>query len=237
MLSREIQDKFQEAVQSCPTTGERQEPHAVWDGEIGQYHVFFPRDFTTPTGTNETFDRLTFTYEPGVGRGGFRSFSFSPLTNISCASFFARPDTSAQISALQVGTWGNGTGDGQDLTRGSKPAQADMSIRTPLLSLNTPDQYKMFKRLIVRAVGTADFTITVFDQDNNNLQSTTVRPEADSFASTAGISGDQTRPIDIPIPHRAKAISLQFSTTSSSSGYSVVGDLRILDFALVVDIK
>ena len=112
-----------------------------------------------------------------------------------------------------------------------------MSIRTPLLSLNTPDQYKMFKRLIIRAVGTADFTVTVFDQDNNNLQSTTVRPEADSFASTAGISGDQTRPIDIPIPHRAKAISLQFSTTSSSSGYSVVGDLRILDFALVVDIK
>ena len=238
MLSREIQDKFQEAVQSCPTTGERQEPHAVWDGEIGQYHVFFPRDFTTFTGTNETFDRLTFTYEPGVGRGGFRSFSFSPLTNISCASFFARPDTSAQISALQVGTWGNGTGDGQDLTRGSKPAQADMSIRTPLLSLNTPDQYKMFKRLIVRAVGTADFTITVFDQDNNNLQSTTVRPEADSFSSTTGISGDQTRPIDIPIPHRAKAISLQFTTTSSSNNdYDVVGELRILDFALVVDIK
>ena len=95
----------------------------------------------------------------------------------------------------------------------------------------------MFKRLIIRAVGTADFTVTVFDQDNNNLQSTTVRPEADSFASTTGISGDQTRPIDIPIPHRAKAISLKFSTTSSSSGYSVVGDLRILDFALVVDIK
>ena len=236
MLSREIQDKFQEAVQACPTTGVRQEPHAVWDGELGQYHVFFPRDISGPT-PSETFDRLTFTYEPGVGRGGFRSFSFSPLTNISCASFFARPDTSAQISALQVGTWGNGTGNGQDLTRASKPSSSDMSIRTPLLSLNTPDQYKMFKRLIIRAVGTADFTVTVFDQDNNNLQSTTVRPEADSFASTAGISGDQTRPIDIPIPHRAKAISLQFSTTSSSSGYSVVGDLRILDFALVVDIK
>jgi len=236
MLSREIQDKFQEAVQACPTTGERQEPHAVWDGELGQYHVFFPRDIGGPT-PSETFDRLTFTYEPGVGRGGFRSFSFSPTTNISCASFFARPDTSSQISALQVGTWGNGTGDGQDLTRASKPSSADMSIRTPLLSLNTPDQYKMFKRLIIRAVGTADFTVTVFDQDNNNLQSTTVRPEADSFAPTTGISGDQTRPIDIPIPHRAKAISLQFSTTSSSSGYSVVGDLRILDFALVVDIK
>ena len=236
MLSREIQDAFQDAVGRCPATGERQEPHAVWDGEIGQYHVFFPHDIVNPSGTTETFDRLTFTYEPGVGRGGFRSL-LSPLTSISCASFFARPDTSSQISALQVGTWGHGTGDGQDLTRASKPSNADMSVRTPLLSLNTPDQYKMFKRLIIRAVGTADFTVTVFDQDNNNLQSTTVRPESDSFASTAGISGDQTRPIDIPIPHRAKAISLKFSTTSSSSGYSVVGDLRILDFALVVDIK
>tara|TARA_B100000927_G_scaffold141247_1_gene113907 strand:+ start:5084 stop:6658 length:1575 start_codon:yes stop_codon:yes gene_type:complete len=237
MLSREIQDAFQDAVGRCPATGERQEPHAVWDGELGQYHVFFPRDIVNLSGTTETFDRLTFTYEPGVGRGGFRSFAFSPSTSISCASFFARPDTSSQISALQVGTWGHGTGDGQDLTRASKPGSGDMNVRTPLLSLNTPDQYKMFKRLIIRAVGTADFTVTVFDQDNNNLQSTTVRPEADSFASTAGISGDQTRPIDIPIPHRAKAISLQFSTTSSSSGYSVVGSLRILDFALVVDIK
>ena len=236
MLSREIQDAFQDAVGRCPATGERQEPHAVWDGEIGQYHVFFPHDIVNPSGTTETFDRLTFTYEPGVGRGGFRSFAFSPGTSISCASFFARPDTSSQISALQVGTWGHGTGDGQDLTRASKPSNADMSVRTPLLSLNTPDQYKMFKRLIIRAVGTADFTVTVFDQDNNNLQSTTVRPEADSFVSVTGI-GDQTRPIDIPIPHRAKAISLKFSTTSSSSGYSVVGDLRILDFALVVDIK
>ena len=48
MLSREIQDAFQDAVGRCPATGERQEPHAVWDGEIGQYHVFFPRDTVVP---------------------------------------------------------------------------------------------------------------------------------------------------------------------------------------------
>ena len=239
MLSREIQDKFQEAVENCPTTGIRTEPHAVWDGELGQYHVFFPRDIPG-LNTTETFDRLTFTYEPGVGRGGFRSFSFSPATNISCASFFARPDTNSSISALQVGTWGNGTGDGQDLTRSSKPfSGSDMDIRTPLLSQSTPDQYKLYKRLIIRAVGTADFVVDVFNESNHLLQSTTVRPEADGFGDTAGISGAETRPIDIPIPHRAKAISLRFktATASSSTAYGTVGTLKILDYALVVDIK
>lgn len=218
MLSREIQDKFQEAVQNVPTTGDYTEPHAVWDGELGQYHVYFPRSSGT------VFDRLTFTYEPAVGRGGFRSFSFTPNANQICASFFARPDSTAVLSALQVGTT-SGFGDGQDLSQA-----VSMSLRTPLLSQQQPDKYKLYKRLIVRAVGTADFDCVIFDESNNQVQSTTVRPEADSFASVTGISNDQTRPIDIPIPHRAKAISVQFNSTNS-------GELRILDFGLVVDIK
>lgn len=218
MLSREIQDKYQEAVENVPTSGEYTEPHAVWDGEIGQYHVYFPRSNGT------VFDRLTFTYEPGVGRGGFRSFSFTPGANQICASFFARPDSTAVLSALQVGTT-SGFGDGQDLSEA-----VSMSLRTPLLSQQQPDRYKLYKRLIVRAVGTADFNCVIFDENNNQLQSTTVRPEADGFASTTGINSSQTRPIDIPIPHRAKAISVQFTSTNA-------GELRILDFGLVVDVK
>ena len=110
------------------------------------------------------------------------------------------------------------------------------NIRTPLLSQGSPDTYKHYKRLIIRAVGTADFIVRIYDSENNVLQNTTVRPENDGFASTTGISGDSTRPIDLPIPHRSKSISIEFrSTISGSTGGN--GTLKILDFALVVDTK
>ena len=37
-------------------------------------------------------------------------------------------------------------------------------LRTPLLSQQQPDKYKLYKRLIVRAVGTADFDCVIFDR-------------------------------------------------------------------------
>ena len=236
MLSREIQDKFQEAVQNVTTTGSHTEPHAVWDGDLGQYNVYFPRSNGT------VFDRLTFTYEPGVGRGGFRSFAFTPGANETCASFFARPKTlpfsgniALGVSALHVGKT-NGFWAGQDLS-----AAVGMSVRTPLLSQQQPDKYKFYKRLIVRAVGTSSFYCSIFDENNNLLQSTRVKPETDGFAPQTGINGDQTRPIDIPIPHRAKAISIKFHSIGTDSNGNPIaaqsGPLRILDFGLVVDIK
>ena len=218
-FTREIQDLYQSLVDNVPTTGSFTEPHAVWDGEIGQYHVFFPQN---TAGTN--FTKLTFTYDPSAGRSGHLSFGNTTGHNGTCGSYFARPDTSSGVSALQMGTT-SGYGDGQSLTQSNS-----MSVRTPLLSQGSPDTYKHYKRLIIRAVGTADFVVTIFDSENNQLQQTTVRPENDGFATTTGISGDSTRPIDLPIPHRSKSISVQLSCTAT-------GALKILDFALVVDTK
>ncbi len=218
-FTREIQDLYQSLVDTVPTSGSFTEPHAVWDGEIGQYHIFFPQN---STGTS--FTKLTFTYDPSAGRSGHLSFSNTTSHNSTCGSYFARPDTSSGVSALQMGTT-SGYGDGQSLTQSNS-----MSVRTPLLSQGSPDTYKHYKRLIIRAVGTADFVVTIFDSENNQLQQTTVRPENDGFASTSGISNDSTRPIDIPIPHRSKSISVKFTCTAT-------GELKILDFALIVDTK
>ena len=106
------------------------------------------------------------------------------------------------------------------------------NIKTPLLSQGTPDTYKYYKRLIIRAVGTAYFEVEIRDSESNFLQNTLVRPEKDGFSTTLGIGGDSTRPIDIPIPHRSKSISIEFRRYSGAEG-----PLRILDFALIVDTK
>ena len=232
MLSREIQDLFRDAVDAVPTSGLLTEPHAVWDGELGQYHVFFPR-FVGSAYTTTKFDKLTFTYEPGVGRGGFRSFSFTPDTDQTCGSFFAKPDAvNSQQTSLQIGST-SGRGNGQDLARNPQvTTNGGMTVRTPLLSQSTPDKYKMYKRLIVRAVGdsTATFHCRIYDENSNLLQDTEVTPEPDGFGGRSGINNAQTRPIDIPIPHRAMAVSVEFFCDN-------IGELRILDFGLVVDIK
>ena len=76
-------------------------------------------------------------------------------------------------------------------------------------------------------------------RNNNLLQSTRVKPETDGFAQQAGINGDQTRPIDIPIPIGRKQ-SIKFHSIGTSNGNTIAaqsGPLRILDFGLVVDIK
>ena len=105
-------------------------------------------------------------------------------------------------------------------------------IRTPLLSQGSPDTFKHYKRLIIRAVGEQRFLVEIIDSENNTLQATLVTPEKDSFAGGSVLSAQgSVRPIDIPIPHRAKSISLVFSSNTDQ------GPLRILDFALVVDTK
>jgi hypothetical protein len=60
--------------------------------------------------------------------------------------------------------------------------------------------------------------------ENDGMETTVLNPNS-SFIPPTSI-----RPIDIPIPHRAKSISIQFSTNTNH-------ELKILDFALVVDTK
>lgn len=246
-FSREVQDLYLDLVENVPTveaaTPIFSEPHAVWDGEIGQYRVFFPQ------ATNgSSFKELRLTYDPSAGRSGHISFSES--SGPSCGSYFARPSQDSPITSafpsttsasLLLGSM-SGFGNGRvfDIPQASTSPNnftpPYWNIRTPLLSQGSPDTYKHYKRLIIRAVGTADFIVRIYDSENNVLQNTTVRPENDGFPSTTGISGDSTRPIDLPIPHRAKSISIEFrSTVSSGTGGN--GILKILDFALIVDTK
>lgn len=233
-FTREIEDQFRastELISSSVFT----EPHAVWDGEIGQYRVFFPLFF----GGTLTSTQYIFTYDPSAGRSGHKSFAKhtgGPSltvkdTNVICGSFYAREDGGFDTTSLLVGgARGYGSGRNYDV-------DTYMHVRTPLLSQGSPDTYKHYKRLIIRAVGTADFDVKIYDSEGNLLQTTTVRPENDGFATTTGISGDSTRPIDLPIPHRSKSISIEFVCTSIGTSISGIGKLKILDFALVVDTK
>lgn len=259
-FTREIRTLYQGLIENVPTkTGGYSniifsEPHAVWDGGIGQYRVFIPQN---NTGTSHR--EIRFTYDPDAGRSGHLSFATSGTGNsdadITCGSYFAKEDLGIghfPPASLLVGArngFGNGRAfDGTPIPAATATSVPDGSsaafyVRTPLLSQGSPDTYKHYKRLIIRAVGTTDFRVKIYNSENNVLQNTLVRPESATFSTTTGISGDGTRPIDLPIPHRSKSISISFETgsenegTSSTSGATGFGTLKILDFALVIDTK
>ena len=259
-VTREIENFYQSLIENVPSkTGGYSnnifsEPHAVWDGGIGQYRVFFPQN---NSGTSHR--EIRFTYDPEAGRSGHLSFATSGTGNsdpdITCGSYFAREDIGIghfPPASLLLGArngFGNGrVFDGTPLPAATATSVPDGSsnaffIKTPLLSQGSPDTYKHYKRLIIRAVGTTDFRVKIYDSENNLLQNTLVRPESATFSTTSGISGDSTRPIDLPIPHRSKSISISFETgsenegTGSGAGATGFGTLKILDFALVVDTK
>lgn len=247
-FTREIEDFYQETMArvgvgsfSGPNQSPFREPQAVWDGAIGQYHVFIPINIT-----GNKIKKITFTYDPEAGRSGHKSFSMTSEKNLtfkdqSCGSYFAVRDADPitsnlnSLPSLLVGTM-EGYGDGR-----SFHVNEEMHVRTPLLSQGSPDTYKHYRRLIVRAVfdgdtsvPTANMTITIFDSEGNTIQNTLVNIERDSFLPTTGqqtgTNIDSTRPIDIPCRHRAKSISIRFTSQSTSP-------VKILDFALVVDTK
>jgi hypothetical protein len=303
-FTREVEDLYQQMVRLTPSFTDQyrnygstanlalhgqpfHEPHAVWDGSIGQYHVFFPQLEFNVYDPNQSYTaRLTMTYDPEAGRSGHLSFSYRKSDGLDwdsfhqddkaefCASYFAVPEEvrtgTLNGSNLQrpftgpvlVGThtgWGKFVLNYVDSTSyspgtGINHQQYPYStvIRTPLLSQGSPDTYKHYKRLIIRAVSNnsdlsnlraggssspASMDVTIFDSENNQLQLiSSVVVENDGMETTvlnpnsSFIPPTSIRPIDIPIPHRAKSISIQFSTNTNH-------ELKILDFALVVDTK
>lgn len=306
-FTREVEDLYQQMVKLTPShtdgyrgftsgTGGSQpfhEPHAVWDGSLGQYHVFFPQeDFNIYSSQQSYTARLTMTYDPEAGRSGHLSFAYrrsgglahtdsnDPTNFFStsaefCASYFAVPEevrtgvvnsiASANFQRPFTGPVLVGThaGFGKfvlnyiDITTDPNSSHIQQVpyntvIRTPLLSQGSPDTYKHYRRLIIRAVsnnsdisnlragGASTFPATmdvkIFDSENNQLQLiSSVVVENDGMESTTVPSTNNTypievRPIDLPIPHRAKSISIEFSTDTKH-------ELKILDFALVVDTK
>lgn len=143
--------------------------------------------------------------------------------------------TANRSSAPLLLTSSEGMGDGNVLDfphNNNDFMNPSWKIRTPLLSQGSPDTFKHYKRLIIRAVGEQRFQVNIRDSEDNSLQTTLVTPEKDSFLGGSILSAQgSVRPIDIPIPHRAKSISLVFSSNTDQ------GPLKILDFALIVDTK
>ncbi len=236
-------------------------PRAVFDGTLGQYRVFFPQDIENSEQTFAEL-RFTYDPEAGrSGHLSFstagRVYPLSGTGNSQVASYgsyYAREipyinSTSTTLgyrtqitgandnrsSAPLLLTSRQGVGDGGVLEfphNNNDFMNPSWRIRTPLLSQGSPDTFKHYKRLIIRAVGEQRFQVNIRDSEDNSLQTTVVTPEKDSFAGGSILSAQgSVRPIDIPIPHRAKSISIVFSSNSDQ------GPLKILDFALVIDTK
>ena len=303
-FTREVEDLYQQMVRLTPSATDKyrmyvlatspaqgvqpfHEPHAVWDGSIGQYHVFFPQlDFDVNDSDQSYAARLTMTYDPEAGRSGHLSFGYRRSHGLNmnvttdkkaefCASYFAvREEVRTGVASssllipqkpilgpVLVGTHaGFGrfvlhyiddtvNNSSSNVTHQQNPYTT--TIRTPLLSQGSPDTYKHYKRLIIRAVSNnsdlsnlraggsttpATMSVRIYDSENNQVQITNgVVVENDGMESTTvpTIFSNfpiQVRPIDLPIPHRAKSISIEFVSSTEHA-------LKILDFALVVDTK
>jgi len=303
-FTREVEDLYQQMVRLTPSATDKyrnyvlstspaqgvqpfHEPHAVWDGSLGQYHVFFPQlDFDVNDDDQSYTARLTMTYDPEAGRSGHLSFGYRRSQGLNmnvttdkkaefCASYFAvREEVRTGVVASGVSypqkpilgpvLVGTHAGFGKfvlryiddtvnnsssNITHQQNPYTT--TIRTPLLSQGSPDTYKHYKRLIIRAVSNnsdlsnlraggsttpATISVRIYDSENNQVQITNgVVVENDGMESTTVPSyfsqfPIQVRPIDLPIPHRAKSISIEFVSSTEHA-------LKILDFALVVDTK
>lgn len=303
-FTREVEDLYQQMVRLTPSATDKyrmyvlatspaqgvqpfHEPHAVWDGSIGQYHVFFPQlDFDLNDSDQSYAARLTMTYDPEAGRSGHLSFGYRRSHGLNmnvttdkkaefCASYFAvREEVRTGVAGssllipqkpilgpVLVGTHaGFGrfvlhyiddtvNNSSSNITHQQNPYTT--TIRTPLLSQGSPDTFKHYKRLIIRAVSNnsdlsnlraggsttpATMSVRIYDSENNQVQITNgVVVENDGVESTTVPSNFsnfpiQVRPIDLPIPHRAKSISIEFVSSTEHA-------LKILDFALVVDTK
>ena len=252
-FTREVEDLYQQMVRLTPSATDKyrmyvlatspaqgvqpfHEPHAVWDGSIGQYHVFFPQlDFDLNDSDQSYAARLTMTYDPEAGRSGHLSFGYRRSHGLNmnvttdkkaefCASYFAvREEVRTGVAGssllipqkpilgpVLVGTHaGFGrfvlhyiddtvNNSSSNITHQQNPYTT--TIRTPLLSQGSPDTYKHYKRLIIRAVSNnsdlsnlraggsttpATMSVRIYDSENNQVQITNgVVVENDGVEST-----------------------------------------------------
>lgn len=202
-LSRVVNDLFLQLVASVPAGTE---PSAAWNGNTGQYQMFFPQ----PGGR---FVQLVFTYEPATGRGGFQSWSTRDFRPHADASFFDNKIVYATRNA----------GLEEDHTPPPSGTTA-MQVRTGTLWQGAPDKMKQYDRLIVRSTGSARYTINVYNQDGRLLQSSEHQPSPPS-PFDGPIPTTSVKPISIKCRHRAFGVQLEFVCANP-------GELKILDFAL-----
>lgn len=202
-MSRRVQELYDTLVARIP---DDKEPTAVWNPDKGQYHLFFPR-------AGNVWDRLTFTYEPGAGRVGHQSWSFTENVDMTSASYYA--------GELLVGQY-NGS-----LNRwNSKTGSTVGSFRTPLLFQGDPLRRKSYKRLAVRVSGNAAFTIKAYNELGRLIQQTTHQVTAQT-PFNPNVPEVTPKVLDIKFEHLALGVSLEFNINGS-------GSFKLLDFAVTL---
>lgn len=214
-LSRVVGNLYETLVAELP---DGKEPHAVWNPNLGQYVVFWP------TADETIWRRLTFTYEPGTGRGGFQSWAYDPehesnpaigeLHNIRSASYFSGDYVGGTTADGLVRQSLRDSGD-----------NVDMEVMTPILWQGSPAATKQYRRLFVRAAGTARFKISAYNERGMLLQETEHTPDTSSPFVTVVPEVSPEPVIDIPFRHRARGVQFKFTCEQP-------GTLKILDFAV-----
>lgn len=215
-LSRVVGNLYEKLVETLP---EGKEPHAVWNPNLGQYVTFWP------SSDPAIWRRLTFTYEPGTGRGGFQSWAYDPehesapeigeLHNLRSASYFSGDFVGGTSSDGLVRQSERDSGD-----------RVDMEVETPILWQGSPAATKQYRRLYVRAAGTARFKVSAYNEHGTLLQET--EHVADITDPSFGVVVPDVSPepvIDIPFRHRARGVRFKFTCDAP-------GTLKILDFAV-----
>lgn len=204
-LSRIVASLYQDLVHAMP---EGSEPFAVWNPNLGQYTLFFP--------TNTDPVRLVFTYEPFTGKqASFQSWSQSSNDALACASYYA--------GSLRCGSNTGGVYDGEDTD-----ASVSMQVKTPILWQGVPTFRKQYRRLFVRASGSAQFMVKAYNEEGRLLQTTTHQPAPPTTFDQTIPSRAPERPISIPFVHKCYGVQLEFLC-------AVSGTLKLLDFALAVE--
>lgn len=194
-LSRIAHNLYQDFVANLAAG---REPAAVWNPNLGQYVIFFPL-------SDGTFQRMVMTYDPSQGRGGFMSWSTGKdALGANFGSYFSGELIYASDTGVR-----NGAVSG---------AAVDMLARSPVLWQGAPHREKVYKKLYVRAVGTAPFTCKIYDEEDVLLQTTEHTPVP-----------TPKYPIPIPCEHKTFGLTIEFICTGA-------GTLRLLDFALECEV-
>jgi len=210
-LSSAVHGLFEDLVENVPSG---KEPASVWNANIGQYSIFFPTSDPLVTA------KLSYTYEPGIGKGGHRSWSYSNDSTIIDGSFFASQELLASIDPA-VGL-AETEDDWDEVTQ-----PVDMQVLTPILWQGAPDRIKQYHKFLLRVAGTAQLTIKFYNELGTLLQTDTVQPNPPTVFDPSVPAVAPHRPIILGCRHRARGLQIEFICEGN-------GSLKILDFALEV---
>lgn len=204
-LADKVDILYRQLVASCPNP---EEISAVFDRDMGQYHIFFPQ----PGGTN--CKRLTVTLKAGVMDPKWSTSSF---LNARCGAF--------QGGRLVFGTAGGlyDIGKIEDETQDTYPS---MVMTTPYLWHGSILDTKSTSSIIIQASGAGSATLEAFDDAGRKLHSDTFEiadsPDDNNFPDVP-----LSRQYERRFEQRYRGVQLRLTVTGK-------GLVRISGFAVVV---